>query len=143
MEEKPRPCPHCGKSGPVRVGTVREFSFNDNDSDNAYQVVCSFNDGGCGASGGVRDNRHAALIAWNQSKASEVDANEVDVGDILVGKIDVSVRWHDGCLEEFEASEVRFGSDLLWMRLTNGKNRHIPLRSVRWFSSTPESHAKN
>ena len=55
--------------------------------------------------------------------------------------IKVSVRWHDGYLEEFEATEVRFGSDLLWVRLANGSNRHIPLRSVRWFSTTPESHA--
>ena len=52
----------------------------------------------------------------------------------------VNVRWYDGYLERFEASAVRFGSDLLWMRLTDGKNRHIPLRSVRWFSQTPESH---
>lgn len=29
----------------------------------------------------------------------------------------VSVRWHDGYLEEFDASEVRFGSDLLWIAL--------------------------
>ena len=52
----------------------------------------------------------------------------------------VSVRWHDGYLEEFEVEEVRFGSDLLWMRLSDGKNRHIPLRSVRWFSMSKESH---
>lgn len=38
----------------------------------------------------------------------------------------VYVRWHDGYLEEFEATEVRFGCDLLWMRLANGANRHIP-----------------
>ena len=55
-------------------------------------------------------------------------------------KIIVNVRWHDGYLEIFECSEVRFGSDLLWMRLSNGGNRHIPLRPVRWFSTTPESH---
>lgn len=52
----------------------------------------------------------------------------------------VNVRWFDGYLEAFETSEVRFGSDLLWMRLTSGQNRHIPLREVRWFSITPESH---
>jgi hypothetical protein len=57
-------------------------------------------------------------------------------------EIQVSVRWLDGYLEEFTASEVRFGCDLLWMRLTNATNRHIPLRSVRWFSVTPESHAQ-
>lgn len=48
--------------------------------------------------------------------------------------IKVVVRWHDGLKEEFEASEVRNGSDLLWMRLTSGETRYIPLRSVRWFS---------
>ena len=52
----------------------------------------------------------------------------------------VSVRWFDGYLEEFEATEVRFGSDLLWLRLKNGKNRHIPLRTVRWFGLSEESH---
>lgn len=52
----------------------------------------------------------------------------------------VTVRWHDGYLEEFEATEVRFGCDLLWMRLEDGKNRHIPLRSVRWFAMSQESH---
>lgn len=52
----------------------------------------------------------------------------------------VTVRWHDGYMEEFDAVEVRAGSDLLWMRLTNGKNRNIPLRSVRWFGTSIESH---
>ena len=52
----------------------------------------------------------------------------------------VTVRWHDGYLEEFKATEVRFGSDLLWMRLEDGNNRHIPLRSVRRFGMSHESH---
>lgn len=52
----------------------------------------------------------------------------------------VTVRWFDGYLERFEATEVRFGSDLLWMRLADGKNRHIPLRQVRWFGMSKESH---
>ena len=54
----------------------------------------------------------------------------------------VNVRWWDGYLETFEATEVRFGCDLLWLRLSNGENRHIPLRMVRWFSLSKESHAK-
>ena len=54
----------------------------------------------------------------------------------------VTVRWFDGYLEEFEATEVRFGSDLLWMSLSNGQNRHIPVRQVRWFVMTIESHQK-
>lgn len=52
----------------------------------------------------------------------------------------VTVRWFDGYMEEFEATEVRFGSDLLWMRLSSGVNRHIPLRQVRWFGTSEESH---
>lgn len=52
----------------------------------------------------------------------------------------VTVRWHDGYKEVFRATEVRFGSDLLWMRLEDGSNRHIPLRSVRWFGTSIESH---
>lgn len=55
--------------------------------------------------------------------------------------IDVNVRWFDGYLERFECTEVRFGSDLLWMRLNDGDNRHIPTREVRWFRILPESHA--
>lgn len=54
--------------------------------------------------------------------------------------IKVAVRWFDGYLEIFEAEEVRFGCALLWMRLSNGQNRHIPLTQVRWYSVTPESH---
>lgn len=53
----------------------------------------------------------------------------------------VNVRWWDGYLEAFEADEARFGCDLLWLRLTDGANRHIPLRGVRWFSLSVESHA--
>ena len=52
----------------------------------------------------------------------------------------VTVRWNDGYLEEFKVTEVRFGCDLLWMRLEDGKNRHVPLRSVRWFGMSQESH---
>ena len=53
----------------------------------------------------------------------------------------VNVRWFDGYLETFEASEVRFGNAYLWMRLVDGQNRHIPLAQVRWFSMSKESHA--
>lgn len=54
----------------------------------------------------------------------------------------VTVRWFDSYLEEFEATEVRFGSDILFLRLSDGKNRHIPLRQVRWFSMSIESHQR-
>lgn len=57
-----------------------------------------------------------------------------------MGSIIVNVRWFDGYLESFECEQVRFGDSLLWMRLISGKNRHIPLNKVRWFSTNPESH---
>jgi hypothetical protein len=53
--------------------------------------------------------------------------------------IKVNVRWIDGYYESFECTEVRYGLDLLWMMLVDNKNRHIPLRNVRWFSVTPIS----
>lgn len=55
----------------------------------------------------------------------------------------VTVRWFDGYMEVFEVTEVRFGSDLLWMRLKDGSNRHIPVRQVRWFGMSIESHQVN
>jgi len=51
----------------------------------------------------------------------------------------VNVRWFDGYLEVFECKKVRFGSHLLWLKLSSGKNRHIPLANVRWFSTDPDS----
>ena len=53
--------------------------------------------------------------------------------------IDVIVRWQDGYFEKFICREVRHGGDLLWLDLISRQNRHIPLRSVRWFSVNPTS----
>lgn len=53
----------------------------------------------------------------------------------------IDVRWNDGCSETFEAEEIRCGSDLLWINLTNGQDRYIPLRQIRWFSTSIKSHA--
>jgi hypothetical protein len=52
----------------------------------------------------------------------------------------VTVRWYDGYMEYFDCEEVRFSTDLLWMRLTDGRNRHIPAGRVRWYAIYPESH---
>lgn len=69
--------------------------------------------------------------------------NEKEYEDIIMEekKINiVTVRWWDGYKEDFRVTEIRFGSDLLWMRLEDGNNRHIPLRMVRWFGTSIESH---
>jgi hypothetical protein len=54
------------------------------------------------------------------------------------------VRWLDSYAEEFECTEVRVGSHYIWMRLTNGENRQIPVVlpvvQVRHFSREPEDY---
>jgi len=53
----------------------------------------------------------------------------------------VEVRWFDGYLEVFSnVTEVRFGGYLLWIKMQNKQNRHIPLSQVRWYAVYPESH---
>ncbi len=59
-------------------------------------------------------------------------------------KIIVNVRWNDSYCEVFECSQVRQSGPVLWLRLSNGQNRNIPLwGNVRWFSTDPESHAQD
>ena len=38
-----------------------------------------------------------------------------------MNNIKVNVRWMDGYYESFDCIEVRFGLDLLWMRLNDRK----------------------
>lgn len=52
----------------------------------------------------------------------------------------ITVQWLDGYLEKFKATKIHFDSDLLFLCLEDGKDRYIPFRSVRWFSSSIESH---
>lgn len=72
-------------------------------------------------------------------KEAEKSSMEAAASDVNV----VTVRWFDGYLEKFECSEVRFGVTLLFMRLVDGSNRHIPLHQVRWYSLSKESHENN
>lgn len=50
----------------------------------------------------------------------------------------VNVRWFDGYLETFEVVNFRSGSDYIWVELSNGSNRWIPVQYVRWFSVCPD-----
>ncbi len=69
----------------------------------------------------------------NIEDAPTVNADTPTEEDKMEQNNIVTVHWWDGYIEEFETTEVRFGSDMLFMRLSDGKNRHIPLREVRWF----------
>lgn len=52
----------------------------------------------------------------------------------------VCVRWLDGLYEDFNAKQIRVSESFLWIRLPNGKNRSIPMRNIRWYSTYPEIH---
>ena len=54
-------------------------------------------------------------------------------------KFIVTIRWSDEQLKRFECiGKPGIGPYLLWMKLTDGKNRHILLRHVKWFSYLEE-----
>lgn len=56
----------------------------------------------------------------------------------------VTVNWWDGYIEEFSCSGVKFCPHILWMKLSNGENRYIPMTmGIRWFSLYPESHGQD
>lgn len=72
MSDELKPCPHCGKTESLIVGTDEEFGevgFGE-----YYQVCCSAymdfssgrNDGGCGASSGYAATREEAIEKWNR-----------------------------------------------------------------------------
>lgn len=57
----------------------------------------------------------------------------------------VTVCWWDGYKEDFRATEVRFGSDLLWMRLEDGNNRSHSFKngSLVWYFYWESSEYRN
>lgn len=78
------PCPFCGKAESPSVETARScedcMHFEDEEKCPAYEpfddewedrcpfktVVCTFDKGGCGASGGWYPTREKAIAAWNK-----------------------------------------------------------------------------
>ncbi len=55
------PCPFCGHT------TVKLKMEEESDEyETGFNVVCPFNDGGCGAASGYRGTVEEALEAWNR-----------------------------------------------------------------------------
>jgi hypothetical protein len=46
----------------------------------------------------------------------------------------ITIRWHDGFKRSYAITDSQFGSDYLWIKLTEGKEKWIPTRSIRWIS---------
>lgn len=71
-ENELKPCPFCGKTESLIVGTDEEFG--EVGCGEYYQVCCSAyqdfstnrNDGGCGASSGYAFTREEAIEKWNR-----------------------------------------------------------------------------
>ena len=62
-----------------------------------------------------------------KTKEFETKAKEFDDRKLF------AIRWWDGYCETFEVTEVRMGAYLIWMKLTSGEERRVPLLSnVRW-----------
>lgn len=57
---KLKPCPYCGGTNLTTMNGHIETSD--------VAIVCKFNDGGCGASGGFRRTYDEAVKAWNERK---------------------------------------------------------------------------
>ncbi len=64
MKNELKPCPFCGSSSaPVVVDSIEK----DGDYDNPiqYQVVCDWNEVGCGSATGYRYTIEEAVELWN------------------------------------------------------------------------------
>ena len=58
------PCPFCG-----RVQTVGFYTDSDDlgelEDRNSFAIVCDYNEGGCGATGGYSSTKGGAIRNWN------------------------------------------------------------------------------
>lgn len=60
-------CPFCGSTDAVRLDDGDSWDFLPDGEPLTWAVVCDYNRGGCGGSGGFRDSQKDAIAAWNQA----------------------------------------------------------------------------
>ena len=58
-----RACPFCGKPEPVLRIIGGQDGFRDQ-----YCFLCDYDEGGCGAEGGLRHSPEEALAVWNERR---------------------------------------------------------------------------
>ncbi len=73
------PCPFCGATDAVRLDDGDSWDFLPDGEPVTWAVVCDYNRGGCGGSGGFRDSQKDAIAAWNQA-ADRLSALEEENG---------------------------------------------------------------
>jgi hypothetical protein len=64
-DERLRSCPFCGSTTAPCVTRYWNDAVGCYE-EHQWQVICNFNDGGCGGSSGVRDSEPGAIDAWNR-----------------------------------------------------------------------------
>ena len=69
-----KPCPFCGKRV-AEITNCQELeecaNFEECDESAFSCVVCTYNNGGCGATGGYSDTRIGAITMWNRRARTE------------------------------------------------------------------------
>lgn len=70
MEEL-KPCPHCGKSDALFLGSADQVLENTELAEDQFAVICDAQKGGCGACGSFAENEEEAATAWNRRAAPE------------------------------------------------------------------------
>ena len=69
---KLKACPFCGNKN-IHIESCKDLedcgNFEECYNDGYVAVICSFNNGGCGASSGYRKSSDEAMEAWNYREA--------------------------------------------------------------------------
>jgi hypothetical protein len=84
-------CPHCGAT--AHGGTVHIEGSKFDRYVGASYVVCDHSLGGCGASGGFRDNQDEAIALWNRRAAHEPPAKPVAWRGVLDSAYELHPRY--------------------------------------------------
>lgn len=80
-------CPFCGNTSAVRIVAASEDDYFDASNPESYAVFCDASrvygkgPGGCGGSGGFKDTRAEAVLAWNKRSNLELRGQASPAGE--------------------------------------------------------------
>jgi|GEM_PF-1425715 len=71
-EIKLKPCPFCGLTRSLIVGTDKEIEELDREGTGYYAVCCNAKIGGCGSASGYKKSKEEAIKLWNTRFKEEI-----------------------------------------------------------------------